>query len=223
MLATLSLAEPKFHAGRHITESQSWPLALERFPELAKHGAYSSSAVYTSHDIAGLVSFATSLGVSIMLEVDMPGHTASIAQSHPEHVACADKEPWEAYGVQPPPGQLRVRSKATAQFARDVTRDAARLTPAPLFSTGGDEVNMRCLEEEEQGGAGDIEQFVLGLHGTLREERKTPVVWQEMVLDHHVKLQHDTVRPSQSLGRDAHERCADRHGVDLERAHRQGA
>jgi hexosaminidase len=42
----------------HITDSQSWPLDLSGFPELARAGAYSLSRKYTEDDIQGLVQYA---------------------------------------------------------------------------------------------------------------------------------------------------------------------
>ncbi len=66
-------------------------------------------------------------GVDVMMEVDTPGHTTAIAESHPEHVACANKRPWTAYALgkltdsqcgittersaEPPAGQLRIASE----------------------------------------------------------------------------------------------------------------
>jgi hexosaminidase len=42
----------------HITDSQSWPLDLSGYPELASGGAYSLSRKYTEEDIKGLVQYA---------------------------------------------------------------------------------------------------------------------------------------------------------------------
>ena len=42
----------------HITDSQSWPLDLASYPELAKAGAYSLSRKYTEDDIKDLVQYA---------------------------------------------------------------------------------------------------------------------------------------------------------------------
>lgn len=42
----------------HITDSQSWPLDLSDYPELAEKGAYSKSRKYTEDDITSLVQYA---------------------------------------------------------------------------------------------------------------------------------------------------------------------
>lgn len=49
----------------HITDSQSWPLDLGAYPELAAKGAYSTSRKYTEDDITGLVQYAGEVRASI--------------------------------------------------------------------------------------------------------------------------------------------------------------
>ena len=57
MLTTsVTLQMSQFHW--HISDSQSFPLEVEVFPELASKGAYSANEIYTLHDIQTIVQYA---------------------------------------------------------------------------------------------------------------------------------------------------------------------
>ena len=78
----------------HITDSQSWPLELANHIELSQKGAYSPARHYSEQDVRDLISYAAERGIEAYLEIDSPGHTASIGYSHPEYIACFNAEGW---------------------------------------------------------------------------------------------------------------------------------
>ncbi|GAA5879825.1 hypothetical protein JCM8547_005776 [Rhodosporidiobolus lusitaniae] len=186
----------------HATDSQSWPLFIPSFPNLTA-GAYSSAEVYSWHDVYRVQDYAAGLGIDIMLEIDMPGHTASIYDTFPQYIACHEAAPWSTHANEPPAGQLRLGDNATLAFAKDVVKSVTSLSSSQYFSTGGDEVNELCyMEDPVTGGVMNstgaslddlLMTFVSGLHETVRAAGKTPVVWEEMVLDHPMGLENDTV------------------------------
>ena len=55
----------------HITDSQSWPLVLSNYPELAQQGAYSAEDVYTPEDVQDIVAYAGQVSCSIAFRRDM--------------------------------------------------------------------------------------------------------------------------------------------------------
>ncbi|KAJ7863518.1 beta-hexosaminidase [Mycena olivaceomarginata] len=162
----------------HIVDSQSFPLSLPDFPELAQKGAYSSNELYSPADVQDIVSYAASHGIDVLMEIDSPGHTAIIAESHPEHIACPLASPWSTFANEPPAGQLRL-------------------------ATGGDELNTECYTKDAQTQADlkkagkNLEQaldtFTQATHGALAKLGKTAVVWEEMVLDHNLTLSNNTL------------------------------
>lgn len=127
---------------RHITDSPSFPLNLNSYPRLASEGAYSSRKTYSASQIQHLNWFANALGISIVLEIDVPGHTASIGASYPEFMACWDQNDvaWEGKANEPPSGQLRISDLKTKEFVKGFMKEAANLMRSPYFSSGGDEV-----------------------------------------------------------------------------------
>ncbi|KAJ7838793.1 beta-hexosaminidase [Mycena olivaceomarginata] len=187
----------------HIVDSQSFPLSLPDFPELAQKGAYSSNELYSPADVQDIVSYAASHGIDVLMEIDSPGHTAIIAESHPEHIACPLASPWSTFANEPPAGQLRLASPATVNFTAGLFTAAAKVLPSKYFSTGGDELNTECYTKDAQTQADlkkagkNLEQaldtFTQATHGALAKLGKTAVVWEEMVLDHNLTLSNNTL------------------------------
>jgi hexosaminidase len=73
-------------------------------------------------------------------------------------------------------------------------KDAIQHTPGKYFSTGGDEINLRCYAEDPVVQASlnstgktfrqALATFTNKTHQVLLDNGKTPVVWEEMMLDH---------------------------------------
>ncbi|KAH8114178.1 N-acetylhexosaminidase, partial [Phellopilus nigrolimitatus] len=187
----------------HVTDSQSFPIQVPGFMELSQAGAYSNNSVYSLADVQDIVSYAGERGIDVLMEIDTPGHSSIIGRSHPEHIACFEESPWATYAGEPPAGQLRLASSSTTNFTASLLAAVANLLPSSLFSTGGDEVNIPCYDDDPQTQAElnatgrTLEQalnvFTQATHSALRNLGKTPVVWEEMVLDHNITLGNDTV------------------------------
>ncbi|KAH9891915.1 N-acetylhexosaminidase [Cubamyces lactineus] len=187
----------------HVVDSQSFPLEVPGFTELASKGAYSPTMVYSPSDVQEIVSYAGARGIDVMVEIDTPGHTAIISAAYPEHIACPEASPWSTFANEPPAGQLRLASPATTNFTADLLAAVARMFPSSIMSTGGDELNTECYAQDPKTQADlkatgrTLEQaldvFTRTTHAAIRAEGKTPAVWEEMVLDHNVTLSNDTV------------------------------
>ncbi|KIP03087.1 glycoside hydrolase family 20 protein [Phlebiopsis gigantea 11061_1 CR5-6] len=187
----------------HVVDSQSFPLQISGFTEVAAKGAYSSSMTFSPSDVQTIVTYAAERGIDVLAEIDTPGHTAIIYESHPEHVACFVSSPWTTFANEPPSGQLRFASPATTNFTTGLIAAAAKMFPSSMFSTGGDELNIPCYDADAEtqqilNSTGQtLEQalstFTQSTHGALATLGKTPVVWEEMVLEHNVTLANDTV------------------------------
>ncbi|KAI0261973.1 N-acetylhexosaminidase [Gloeopeniophorella convolvens] len=185
----------------HVVDSQSFPLEVPGYTELASKGAYGPDQVYTTKDVANVVAYAGARGIDVLVEVDTPGHTSVISKSHPEHIACPEATPWATYANEPPAGQLRIASPATTNFTAGLLTAVAHMFPSSLFSTGGDEINAQCYADDAQtqqelGGRAindALDVFTQASHNALRAIGKTPVVWEEMLLNFNLTLSNDTI------------------------------
>ena len=172
----------------HIVDSQSFPLEVAAFPELSESAAYSSSSVYSAQDVKNIVSHAAARGIDVLVEVDTPGHTSAIAASHPEHIVCHEKTPWATFANEPPAGQLRFASDETTNFTISLLSEVAKMFPGSLFSTGGDEINIPCYDQDDEtqeilnktGKSLEeaLDAFTDASHSALKGLGKTPVVWE---------------------------------------------
>ncbi|OJA15838.1 hypothetical protein AZE42_12470, partial [Rhizopogon vesiculosus] len=179
----------------HITDSQSFPLEVAQYPELAMNGAYSAEEVYTESDIQYIVQYAGSRGIDVLLrgidvllEIDTPGHTAIIGTSYPDYVACFGVTPWLQYTNEPPAGQLRFALPEVMNFTASLLVDIAKTLPSYYLSTGGDEVNTNCyandyatqqqLNSTSMTLSDALDVFMQTTHGALMAEGKTPIVWE---------------------------------------------
>jgi hexosaminidase len=187
----------------HVVDSQSFPLVIPGYEGLSEQAAYSKSSVYTPKVVKDLVAYANARGIDVIAEIDTPGHTSAISKVYPDHIACPEASPWATYAAEPPAGQLRVASAATVNFTSELLTAASELFTSSYFSTGGDEVNAKCYEDDQETQDEltkqgiNIEQaldsFTQATHAALQKAGKTPVVWEEMAITHNVTLSNDTL------------------------------
>ncbi|PRP88653.1 N-acetylhexosaminidase [Planoprotostelium fungivorum] len=183
----------------HIVDSQSFPLESKALPELSAKGAYKKkgkSLVYTKSDIQDIVQYGIERGIRVIPEFDMPGHTRSIAWSHPELITCVGSD-WTKTAAEPPAGQLDPTNPATYSLIQTLFNDVVPWFSDSYWHAGGDEVNIACWNSSEsirnwmsQNNEKDwnklVQTFVGKVYGMLDHLKRTPMLWEEMVLDFDV-------------------------------------
>ncbi|EIW81489.1 glycoside hydrolase family 20 protein [Coniophora puteana RWD-64-598 SS2] len=188
----------------HVTDSQSWPLYVVEYPDLAQYGAYSAQQVYSEQDIQNILSYAGAHGIDVLLEIDTPGHSGSIGSAYPDYIACMYETPWSSYAGEPPAGQLRMTVPEVVNFTTSLLSSVAKTMPSSYFSTGGDEINSACYLDDPITSTylnttnttlnGVLDTFTNSTHSALVGLGKTPVVWEEMVLEWNLtSLSNETI------------------------------
>jgi hexosaminidase len=199
-----SLAYNKFNRFHlHITDGQSWPLVIDSLPELAQKGAYRSDLVYSPAELSAIQLHGARQGVQVYLEIDMPGHTSSIAYAYPDLIASFNIQPnWSKYAAEPPTGTLKLNSSAVNNFIATLFGEILpRVKPyTGYWHSGGDEVNVNAYLNDETIKSNDskviqpyMQAFVDRNHNFIRQAGLTPVVWEEMLLQWNVTLGSDVV------------------------------
>lgn len=115
----------------HAVDSNSFPLSLPGYEALARRGAWSPGAVYTSDDVAALVAYARDRGVRVLVEVDVPGH-GGWGGAYPGLMAC--------------PGVLDPTQNATYDLLAGFLGRVLEVAPDPYLFLGGDEVRYKCFD-----------------------------------------------------------------------------
>ncbi|CAO1631360.1 unnamed protein product [Sympodiomycopsis kandeliae] len=176
----------------HIVDSQSFPLKLDgELSVLSERGAYSPPEVYDAKAIQEIVSYAGERGINVNVEIDMPGHTLEgIFQYDKDLLECPDRHPWQIYGNEPPTGQLKIGSSKVDEYIKKLLTATLKLLPGPYFSTGNDEVNLKCYNVDKDDSKAKstfdsqrLKPFVQKAHDLIRSKDKKPMVWEEALID----------------------------------------
>ncbi len=104
----------------HLTDDQAWRLPSTRYPALTSGGVS-----YSAADVRELIAYAAARHVTVVPEIDLPGHASAALRAYPR-LAC------EA-------GTLCTSGEGL-RFARTVLDEAIATFPSPVIHTGGDEV-----------------------------------------------------------------------------------
>ena len=153
---------------------------------LAKTGAYAPNAVYDQKTVQDIVHYAACRGINVIPEIDMPGHMkAGVENYGKDLVTCNSIKPWDEWANEPPSGHLDIRKPAATEFVKDVFSELSTYFPGQYVSTGNDEINPHCygLAKDDNAGADKLlKPFVDSVHSHLTDLKRTPVVWEEALL-----------------------------------------
>jgi hexosaminidase len=181
----------------HATDSQSWPIEIRSLPDLARKGAYHPSLVWTTENLEHIQSYGVSKGISVFIEIDMPGHTASIAHAYPHLIAAFNELDWSTFALEPLSGQLKLNSSEVTDFVTEVLNDLlSRGRPfTSLYHIGGDEINLPAYLLDETVHSDDpailqplLQRFIDHIIGIASGFGYQPIVWEEMLLDWNLTL-----------------------------------
>jgi hexosaminidase len=147
----------------HLSDDQGWRIEIKAWPDLTTVGGQTAvggapGGFYTQEQYADLVAFARSRYVTVVPEIDMPGHINAALVSYPE-LTCNGVAPPPFTAVGGPPNSLCVSKDTIYSFIDDVVREIAAAAPTPYFHIGGDEVR-NLTQEQYRGFVSRVEQIV---------------------------------------------------------------
>ncbi|MFI6597612.1 beta-N-acetylhexosaminidase [Nonomuraea sp. NPDC050536] len=144
----------------HLTDDQGWRMEIERYPRLTEVGAWRAESMlghhrdqrydgrphggfYTKQELRELVEYGTSRGVTLVPEIDLPGHMRAAIAAYPHLGNHPEAE-------LPVPGEWGVHEQVlnveeeTIRFCQDVLAEVMEVFPSPYVHIGGDE----CPKQE---------------------------------------------------------------------------
>ena len=160
----------------HLSDDQGWRIEIPSRPRLTSHGASTEvgggpSGFFTTEEWLDLVRYAEDHFITLVPEIDMPGHTNAALASYPE-LTCDGVAPELYTGTSVGFSYLCVENELTYAFVEDVVRDIAAVTPGPYFHLGGDEVHELTHEQ--------YVQFMERAQAIVEEYGKRVVGWDEI-------------------------------------------
>lgn len=135
----------------HLSDDQGWRIEIKSWPELAKHGGSTQvgggkGGYYTQEQYTSIVQYAKDRYITIVPEIDMPGHTNAALASYAE-LNCNDKATELYTGTDVGFSTLCTTRDITYKFIDDVIGELVALTPGPYIHIGGDESHSTKRED----------------------------------------------------------------------------
>lgn len=191
----------------HLTDHQGWRIEIKKYPRLTEIGSHRDSSMlyhwnsnqydgkphsghYTQQEIREIVRYAAQRHITIIPEIDMPGHSASAIAAYPEMgckrepmtVPCVFGPIFEVYDITRP---------EVVEFLQDILLEVIDLFPSPVIHIGGDEVRYnhwndspairKYMEEHKIGSAAELQlRFTNYISNWLEQQGKRMMGWNEI-------------------------------------------
>ena len=168
----------KFHL--HLTDDQGWRIEIKKYPELTEVGAWRSGTkigksetfdtiryggYYTQEELRDLVKYAADRHITIIPEIDLPGHQLAALATYPE-LGCTGGpyEVWKQWGVSE--DVICAGNEDAMRFLEDVLTEVMDIFPSEYIHIGGDECPKvrweqcpKCQAKIKELGFKDDEHF----------------------------------------------------------------
>lgn len=163
----------------HLTDDQAWRVESRAFPDLVARAA--PGGHYTLDELAALVDHATSRGVRIVPELDVPGHTSALLVAMP-HLALGDPPAAVPTGYVVPNVAVDPGNDEVYEVLGTILGEWTDVFPDRFVHLGGDEAPV--VGDERQAG------FTVRMVELARAHGRTTIVWDEAM---HPDLPRDVV------------------------------
>lgn len=182
----------------HLTEDQGWRIEIKKYPELTKTGAFRKyddgtiyGGFYTQEDIREIVSYAQSRFITVVPEIEMPGHSTAAIATYP-NLSCTGG-PFEVgtlWGIYK--DIYCAGNEETFKFIENVLSEVIELFPSKYIHIGGDEAPKdrwkncpKCQQRIKDEGLADEHElqsyFIRRVESFLNSKGKEIIGWDEIL------------------------------------------
>ena len=141
------------HLHLHLSDDQGWRIQIDSWPRLTEIGGAPGTGVdgvgggfLTKAQYTDIVNYAADRFVTIVPEIDMPGHVNAAQVAYPE-LTCDGVAPRPRTDTAVGYSSLCIASETTYRFAEDVIRELAAITPGRYLHIGGDEAHATTEDD----------------------------------------------------------------------------
>lgn len=200
----------------HLTDDQGWRLEIRKYPLLTEKAAWrvdreadgwntnrppepgekaTYGGFYTQDEVRDIVAYAAARGVTVIPEIEMPGHSGEIFAAYPS-LSCLGKEQFVTPGGYYPPDMATsfcAGNDSSFVFLEGVIDEVVELFPdAPYIHVGGDEVNMKfwrncpkCQKRMKELGLKNTHElqsyFMHRMEEYINSKGKAIIGWDEIL------------------------------------------
>ncbi len=194
----------------HLTEDQGWRIEIEQYPKLTEVGAWrdetlighmedephrydgkSYGGFYTQEEIREVVRYARDRFVTVIPEIDLPGHCSAALAAYPE-LGCKQDQTYAvstSWGIKK---NVYAPDESSFAFLKNVLSEVMDLFPERFIHIGGDEVEtsqwenskltQQVMEEEGLQEANDLHPyFIKRIESFLNRHDRRVMGWDEIL------------------------------------------
>ncbi|MGM9738068.1 MAG: beta-N-acetylhexosaminidase [Candidatus Cryptobacteroides sp.] len=193
----------------HLTDDQGWRIEIRKYPKLTSVGGFRDKTIighardipykwdtdryggyYTQEEIRDIVQYAAKRFITVIPEIEMPGHSVAALAAYPEF-SCSGG-PFEVEGRWGVFYDVYCTKEKTFKFLEDVLDEVMELFPSEYIHIGGDEVPKRrwhncaaCQERMRQENIPDEEHlqsyFINRMEKYLNSKGRRIIGWDEIL------------------------------------------
>ena len=196
----------------HLTDDQGWRIEIKKYPRLTEVGAWrkrigfnldpkASTAYgpdgryggfYTQADIREIVAYAAARHITIVPEIEMPGHSSAALAAYPEYSCFPDRAHFTTdAGAGVFAGVYCPGKESTYEFLENILTEVMELFPGQYIHIGGDEVPKQswkdcasCQELMQKQGLktqAELQSYFVGrIAKFLQDHGRSPIGWTEI-------------------------------------------
>lgn len=198
----------------HLIDDQGWRIEIKQYPKLTKIGAWrvdqndkiwserpqakpgeqsTYGGYYTQEQIKEIIQYAADRGITIVPEIEMPGHVASAIAAHPE-LSCTQKPqlPLTGGDYTGISSNYCAGNDSVFLFLKNVLTEVIDLFPSEYIHIGGDEVNKeswkacpRCQARINENGLKDEHElqsyFIKRIEKFIVSKGRKMIGWDEIL------------------------------------------
>lgn len=193
----------------HLTDAGGWRIQIKKYPRLTEIGAWRTESdwhkwwiggdrrylhegdsaayggYYTQDELRALVAYAQERGITIVPEIEMPGHSEEVTATYPE-LKCVGNEGAQA--------DMCPSNEATYTFLENILQEVIQIFPSHWIHIGGDEASRdtwlkctRCQQKAKELGfnhVNDLQGYLIRrIQRFLTQNGREMIAWDEALED----------------------------------------
>ncbi len=175
----------------HLTDEPGWRIEIKKYPKLTLVGGigdftnrFSPAKYYTQDEIREIVAYARERFITVIPEIDMPGHAGASNRAYPEYSG-GGSEKYPDFTFNP-------AKKETYDFLTDILKETNSLFPSDMVHLGGDEVHFgnenwnkdahvqQLMKEKKMPDLKSVEHyFIQRMADSLAKMNNKVLLWDE--------------------------------------------
>lgn len=195
----------------HLTDNEGWRIQIDKYPELTATGSVRRKSVvghhyhsnefdhepyggyYTKEQISEIIKYAENAGITVVPEIEMPGHSLAALASYP-YLGCRNGGYHVGYGTGGTSDIFCAGRESTFEFLFGVLDEVCEMFPGPYIHIGGDEVLMerwmKCpdcqdaMKRNKLESAKELQNYFMSrIARYVQSKGKRAIGWDEILHD----------------------------------------